>query len=101
VPHSHSLRTRHIAWARVSPQGTSAPRLRLRWVGDAESRSREESLEECVAELHEALQLYEQDGQTSGAMKHGAQEDQVRRARRLQNPFGAPKSPHPLISLGT
>lgn len=84
----------------VAP-GHLRPSFEAALVGDAESRSREESLEECVAELHEALQLYEQDGQTSGAMKHGAQEDQVRRARRLQNPFGAPKSPHPLISLGT
>lgn len=55
-----------------SDQGTHVRFVRrAEWASDesrglptTESRSREESLEECVAELHEALQLYEQDGQT-------------------------------------
>jgi hypothetical protein len=65
----------------LSPQRTySAPLAPFEAVRvvNAESRSREESLEECVAELHEALQLYERDAQMPGAMKHGDQEAQVR-----------------------
>lgn len=56
---------------------------------NAESRSRQESLEECVAELYEALQLYEQDGQMPGAMKHGDQESQVRAPATSNNPCSA------------
>jgi hypothetical protein len=58
-------------------------------VVNAESRSREESLEECVAELHEALQLYEQDAQMPGAIKHGDQEAQVRAPAASKSPCSA------------